>query len=386
MFEARREAVAVAVATGILAMTSWSGSARGADASPSAASTAPAPAHPPDGAATRPAARSLQAILSEFQQTKARLGDFISPEVFADAKKRVEAAPKVIPTLKSLAGLADEMSSDPEGQQIAAQIQPQLQSLLLIFGDPDTKSAVEAQAKSSDAAVAAKAQAALLSAHWAQESNDPAARDKMVDEAIAMARNNPKSQRMLGLLLSMSEKQGLPREVGDRLTDAVGLIELPAAAELKAQIDDLKRLRKWEGQPLTIKGTTVDHKPFSSDQWKGKVILVDFWATWCGPCREELPRVKKIYADFHDKGLEILGVSNDYEADRLTAFLTADKAMPWPQLFDEKAAAQEKFNSISADFGVDLIPVMFLIDKKGICRTANGRAELETLIPKLLAE
>ena len=81
------------------------------------------------------------------------------------------------------------------------------------------------------------------------------------------------------------------------------------------------KLASLTGNPLTIKMPKVDGTAFSTESLKGKVILVDIWATWCGPCMRVLPHVVKIYQKYHGQGLEVVGVSCDSNADDLKSFL-----------------------------------------------------------------
>jgi peroxiredoxin len=95
------------------------------------------------------------------------------------------------------------------------------------------------------------------------------------------------------------------------------------------------------------------------DNYKGKVVLLDFWATWCGPCVAELPNVVKAYGKYHDQGLEVLGISLDKEDwEQKLADFTKKKDMPWPQVYDGKfwSAAVAKL------YGINGIPHMILVD------------------------
>lgn len=126
----------------------------------------------------------------------------------------------------------------------------------------------------------------------------------------------------------------------------------------------------------------VTGKPLSIAQYKGKVVLVDFWATWCGPCVMELPNVLKTYEKHHDKGFDIVGISLDRDEQKLTNF-TKEKNMPWQQFFDGKMWS----NKLAMKYGVQSIPMTYLLDKEGkiIGKELRGEA-LESAVTEALAK
>jgi thiol-disulfide isomerase/thioredoxin len=139
-------------------------------------------------------------------------------------------------------------------------------------------------------------------------------------------------------------------------------------------------------KPIVIAGKTGDGKDFTTADWKGKVVLVDFWATWCGPCVAGLPHVKDLYSKYHSQGLEVIGVSSDYSLDTMQKFV-AKHDMPWPDLFDPNVDSAHKFSDVALANHVYGIPTAFVIDKKGILRGVSvGPMTMDELIAKLLAE
>jgi thiol-disulfide isomerase/thioredoxin len=150
----------------------------------------------------------------------------------------------------------------------------------------------------------------------------------------------------------------------------------------KAIIAKKQKMADLKSKPVDLKFTAADGQPVDLANLRGKVVLVDFWASWCGPCMGEMPNVVKTYGSLHDKGFEIVGISLDQEKDAMEGALKSQH-MTWPQYFDGGGWK----NKFATEFGIQSIPAAWLIDKKGMLREMNLRGEaLGTAVEKLLAE
>jgi peroxiredoxin len=128
--------------------------------------------------------------------------------------------------------------------------------------------------------------------------------------------------------------------------------------------------------------TDVNGKPLSLASYKGKVVLVDFWATWCGTCVGELPNVIETYKKHHSQGFEIVGVSLDQDQAKLTQF-TKDNDMTWQQFFDGK----DWGNKLAVKYGIEGIPATFLLDGQGNIMGVDLRGEeLEAAVAKAVGK
>jgi thiol-disulfide isomerase/thioredoxin len=126
--------------------------------------------------------------------------------------------------------------------------------------------------------------------------------------------------------------------------------------------------------------TDIKGKPVALSSFKGHYVLVDFWASWCGPCREENPNVLKSYRAYHSKGFTVLGVSLDDEKSPWIGAVRKD-ALPWMQVSDLKGWK----NSAAVMYGIEGIPMNFLLDKDGIIVAKGLRGdELEEKLAEFL--
>jgi thiol-disulfide isomerase/thioredoxin len=181
-------------------------------------------------------------------------------------------------------------------------------------------------------------------------------------------------QAKSGREMSADEKRGLAKRVAEHPK---------ASASIKAEAERiLSGAPAYAvGKPLELSFTAVDGTRIDLKDLAGKVVLIDFWATWCGPCVAEVPNLKKVYETYHPKGFEILGISLDDKKGHLLAF-TKKHEMPWPQYFDGK----HWNNEISFRFGISSVPTTWLVDKKGVLRYTDGRHQVESAVQRLLKE
>lgn len=140
---------------------------------------------------------------------------------------------------------------------------------------------------------------------------------------------------------------------------------------------DLARARM--APPFAI--TATNGQQISLDGLKGKVVLIDFWATWCAPCREALPHMKKIVEKFKDEPLLVLSVSLDENEQKWQEFV-AKKQMTWPQYRDGGFTGP-----MASLFGIRAIPNTFTIDANGVLQEEHiGDASIEGKLKKLVAQ
>ncbi|HVX85092.1 MAG TPA: TlpA disulfide reductase family protein [Phycisphaerae bacterium] len=210
--------------------------------------------------------------------------------------------------------------------------------------------------------------------------DDREAAEKGIDAFIAAA---PKESRGAGLLFAEAGQEidgAKQRALYQRIVDGYG--QSKEAGAVKGRLQQINGL----GKPFELTFTdAVSGKEISLQKdLKGKVVVVDFWATWCMPCVAEMPANKAIYEKFKGKGVEFVGVSLDLPGDGLQKLkdFVADKELPWPQYYEGKGWESD----FSKGWGIDSVPTIFVVDKKGNLASVSGEGKLEELIPKLLAE
>ena len=188
-------------------------------------------------------------------------------------------------------------------------------------------------------------------------------------------------------LVSLSATQYLDKQhdaalfyqLDDSLKKALG--DNRYVAVYTRQVEDMKHLPPGSMAP-DIRLPSPEGKEIALSSLKGKVVVIDFWASWCGPCRREMPEMVSLYNSFKNRGLEIFGVSLDENADAWKTAIAHDK-ISWIQVSDLK-----KWDSkVVEQYGIEEIPQTILLDREGkIIAKGLSSHELQIRIGELLMQ
>jgi thiol-disulfide isomerase/thioredoxin len=347
------------------------------------------------------------------------------PGAVADAPGKAQAMPKVPPLpegtpeemMQFIAGLKQanvrpasrkEMMdymrdvaavSLQAADKILAQVKPadplhdpaakmKLESLMMLgrFGDEKaaadmaTYAATLINSPSKDLAKEAQRLVVVSEAQQILSTGDAKAAEGLVSKTTAMLAADPDDIQTAGLAMQLAGAfEHMPG--GEAVAAAAYRSFGPAMAKSSNEqvrkmgesfAGTLRRL-SLPGHPMEISGTLLNGKPFDQKTLAGKVVLVDFWATWCGPCVAEIPNVLEQYEKYHKDGFEVVGISLDQEREALEKFVTEQK-LPWPILFEEPKGDGWQ-HPLATFYGISGIPTVVLIGRDGNVITLDARGE-----------
>lgn len=216
-------------------------------------------------------------------------------------------------------------------------------------------------------------------------------REKLTDELFADLPKAKYSQESVGALVQLANtlgSAGKPEDGGAIYERLAKIASESKDANFRSSAEIFQataRRIQLPGNKFVLNGKMLTGEEINWDSYRGKVVLIDYWATWCGPCLQELPNVKKNYEKYHDKGFDVIGISLDESRSKLQEFVDQQK-IPWPQMFDD-SRDMGWAHPMAKYYGISSVPTAILVDKDGNVVSMSARGgELSALLEKLLGK
>lgn len=185
---------------------------------------------------------------------------------------------------------------------------------------------------------------------------------------------------MAAAMLEMQPNKKPARDTYELLDELLKKDDREAMQSLRLNLQASIRKLNLLGSKFDLKAVALDGSKIEIDDYAGKFVVVDFFATWCKPCLIEMPKLKAHYQKYKSRGLEVIGISVDHDKKQLDKFLGSTD-VPWPVIHDDEP---DPLKTLQMRFGVAQLPTALLLNKEGTVVSLEARgSELNRLLQKL---